>query len=203
MQEWRQSWYANPAGWYTLLGLGLLLATLYVPWLTAERTARVERRAERLGAKLLDAVVEFDQCLEASSLPTLLARWAMLNARDAEFTDDLEVVTTGRPGVLLTALNKHYAFQLAESPPPPQFQAGRDSVPAYEVVVWPRDQDGPGHAAYFLPSNAARAYTRNLSALYGGLDRAPLPGSCHSVPYIGRHEHWHYRSANDERWILY
>lgn len=203
MSGWRQSWYANPAAWYTLVGLGLLSATLYVPWLTAERTARAERRAERLGARLLGVVTEFDQPLEPESMPTILARWAMACERDGDYTADLDVIAADGAGVLLVAVNKHYVFQLAESPPPQQFRTGTGSMPAYEVVVWPRDQTGPGHAAYFLPSNAPRAYTRNLTALYAGLDRRPLPGSGHSVPYIGRHEQWHYRSANDERWILY
>ncbi|MCU0864676.1 MAG: hypothetical protein MUC36_12840 [Planctomycetes bacterium] len=203
MSEWRQSWYANPASWYTLLGLGLLFTTLYVPWLTAERTARVERRAEHLGSQLLRTVEELKLQLDAESVPLVMARWLMLAERDGEFHADLETIDSGVPGALLTARNKHYMFQLAESPPPAQFHAGPDGMPAYEVVVWPRDGNGPGHAAYFLPSNAPRAYSRNLSADYLGFERAPAPGSCHSTPNIGRQEQWHYRSVNDERWILY
>jgi hypothetical protein len=203
MTEWRRSWFGNPAAWYTAIGFGLLFLTVYVPWLTAERTARVERRAERIAALLAEVVADIDRQLEADDVPIALARLYLAAERTGEFTADLERVEPPLPGTLLTLRNKHYAFHLAASPPPAQYPIGRDTIPAYEVLAWPLTRHGPGHAAFFVPDNAPRAYTRNLGASFAGMDQPPPPGSCHAVPGLGREAQASYRSANDERWILY
>jgi hypothetical protein len=77
-------------------------------------------------------------------------------------------------------------------------------VSAYECLAWPLSEVGPGHGVFFHPDDAPRAYTRNLTAGYWGLGtHRPLPGQCHRLVGEVSSGRGYYRSAGDERWILY
>lgn len=202
MQQWRHPRLANPANWFLLLGLCLLGLSLWIPWFTATRTARVEMRADQIAELLLEATHGLDCRLDAAGLDVVQARFAALCAAQGVFTADLEPVEPRWPDTLLSLANKHYAFQLANSPPPPRALASRDAIPALEVVAWPLTATGPGHSAFFHPDNAPRAYTRNKAASYEGAARRPLPGQCHR-PGEGSVSGQFYRSVVDERWLHY
>lgn len=202
MQNWRRRGIGTPAGWYTAIGVLMLAGSIWVPFLTAERTARVEERADSIAERLLGASNEWAGRLDADAIEVVLARFYCLALRDGVFLNDLEVVTPPLPGTLLTLRNKHYAFHLAASPPDPTAIVGRDSEPAYEALAWPLGVAGPGHSAFLYCDDAPPAYTRNLSAGYVGLgSRRPQPGRSHRRT-TGVATEAFYRSFDDERWIL-
>jgi hypothetical protein len=202
MDDWRPSPFRNPGNWYLALGLGGLVMTIYVPWLAAQRTTRVEQRAERIASLLAATAAEFDGDFTAERCEVLAARFLRRVAADGEFAADLEVATT--PGsAWLRFVNKHYTLQLQPSPPSPELPVGRDATLPFEVVAWPRDDAGPGHSKYFFPEHGPRAFTRNLAGRYSAGAGESSPGSCHPVPGQGREGQRAYRSADDERWLLY
>jgi hypothetical protein len=201
----------DPATWYLLGGLLLIGLTLWLPWLSAARSTRVELRADHLAAALLEAAAGLPAEPAPGDVEHVLGRLFALAASRGIFAADLEQVDLPGPGVVLCLTNKHYAFQLAASPPDPSARVGRDAVPALEVLAWPRDGLGPGHAVFFHAQNAPRAYTRNLgNAIQGtGPWRAqsregrPAPGSAQQRQgglFDGRGS---YRSSSEDRWILY
>ena len=203
MQKWRQSRFANPATWYLIAGFALLVISLWVPWATAERTARIERRADDIAALLIEAANAFPDDLDAADARVVFARFLRLAARDRIIVSDLEPIEPPLPGTLLLLQNKHYAFHLAVSPPPQDEVVGPDTMSAREVMAWPLTATGPAHCAFFHPDDGPRAFTRNLNAGYADLgDKRPLPGRSHPVPRV-REIASYYRSADDERWILY
>lgn len=200
----RAAAWRNPANWYLLVGMALIALSLWVPWLAAARSARVEQRAERIAGLLLQA---------ASNMPLpplddpehVCSRFWALALADGVFVSDLERIDPAPPDVLLAFTNKHYAFQLAASPPDPLAIVGKDTVPALEVLAWPLSITGPAHSAYLHAENAPRAYTRNLNgSLVGLTDRRPLPGvgqrRAAANPFDTGES---YRSVTDERWILF
>lgn len=200
MTAWRRSKWADPARWYLLVGVALLATSIWVPFLTAERTARTEQRADQIAAALLQAVNEQVFPLDDETLPIVLARCYCLAASDGQFVGDLEPIDEAPADVLLCLQNKHYLFHLAVSPPDQAAVPGRGTVPSYEVMAWPRERIGPAHSAFFYPDNALRAYSRNLAASHYGMRRRPAPGTNHrraETLLVGRS----YRSADDERWI--
>jgi hypothetical protein len=202
MQNWRRRGIGTPAGWYTLIGLGLLAGSIWVPFLTAQRTARVEERADQIAAHLLEATRPVPGRLDGVT-DFVLAQFHCLALRDQVFVNDLEVLAP-LPGTLLLLRNKHYAFHLAESPPEPNATIGRDTEPAYEVLAWPIESVGPGHSAFLYCDDAPPAFTRNLTAGYTGFGkRRPQPGRSHRRPVSGVDTEAFYRSYDDERWILY
>lgn len=205
MQDWRRSRWANPARWYTVAGLAALGLSLWLPWMTAARTARVEQRADRIAELLLRAARDRSEPAEEAGLQFVLARFHGLAAAEGVFVSDLERVEPAPPGTLLCLTNKHYAFQLAATPLPPNQVPGRDSVAAVEVIAWPLTATGPGHSAYFHPEDGPRAYSRNLYASYAGLGgRRPQPGSSHRpLRRQGDELPGWYRGADDERWIVF
>jgi hypothetical protein len=204
MQNWRRRGIGTPAGWYTLLGVGLLAGSLWVPFLTAERTARVEQRADQIAALLLDATRLLPGPLDAAATEVALARFYQLALRDQVHLTDLERIEPPLPGTLLTLRNKHYAFHLAESPPEPTATVGRGAVTAYEAMAWPLAAVGPGHSAFLYCDDAPAGYTRNLSAGYVGLEaRRPQPGRSHRRTTTGLESRHFYRSFDDERWSVY
>jgi hypothetical protein len=141
--------------------------------------------------------------LDARSIEVVLARFHRLALRDQVHINDLEVVDPPLPGTLLTLTNKHYAFHLAVSPPEATEIVGRDTEPAYEVIAWPLSAVGPGHSAFLACDDAPRAYTRNLTAGYVGLQsRRPQPGRSHRRA-SGVDTARFYRSFDDERWIVF
>ncbi|MEO6593827.1 MAG: hypothetical protein ABIP94_03645 [Planctomycetota bacterium] len=204
MQEWRPSRFGNPASWYTLLGVVMLGLSVWVPFLSAERTARIEQRADQIASHLLAAARSMPFELDGPTLEVVLARFFALAERDGVFTNDLQVLDPPLPATLLTLENKHYGFHLAISPPDPAAIVGTDTQPGYEVVAWPLSAVGPGRSVFFYPDNAPRAFTRNLSIGYEGLgDRRPVPGKCHRRTAQGQQPTSAYRAYDDERWILY
>jgi hypothetical protein len=203
MQEWRRRGIGTPAGWYTLIGLALLGASIWVPFLTAERSARVEQRADQISGLLLEAIRPLGQ-LDGDSVPVILGRFHRLALRDRVHVGDLEPLAEPLPGTLLCLANKHYAFHVAVSPPEETAVRGPDTEDAYEALAWPLSEGGPGHGVFFHPDDALRAYTRNLNAGYHGFgERRPEPGRCHRRDLTLIEGSRLYRSAGDERWILY
>lgn len=204
MQNWRRTHFGNPATWFLLLGVAMLGATLWVPWFTAERTARIERRADAIAELLLAAARDFDGAIDEADAQIVHARFLRLALRDQLHTADLEVHEPPLPGTVLTMVNKHYGFHLAVSPLEANVIAGRGTQPAREVMAWPLTSTGPGHCAFFHPDDAPRAYSRNLAAGYAGLgSRRPIPGRSHRRPHGLAEVTSYYRSFDDERWILY
>lgn len=206
MQNWRRRGIGTPAGWYTLLGLALLGASLWVPFGTARRTARLEQRADEIAALLLAATATIPGPLDDADVPHVLACFFALALRDEVHIGDLERVDPPLPGTLLTLQNKHYAFHLAVSPPAANATVGRGTEPAYEAMAWPLEAIGPGHSAFFHADDAQRAYTRNLGAgnrapLQGLGGERPTPGHSHRRPTTAIDTRWFYRSFDDERWI--
>lgn len=203
MSSWRPSSFRNPATWYLLLGIGLLGMSLWVPWFTAERTARIERRADAIAEAMVEAEREFAGAA-APDPDVLHARFVRLALRDGLHLLDLEMRTPPLPGTLLTLESKHYAFHLAASPAAANVLVGRGTVPAFEAMAWPLSATGPGHCAFFHPDDAPRAYSRNLAASYTGLgDRRPTPGQSHRRPHGLLEITSYYRGFDDERWILF
>ena len=204
MTAWRRSRWANPAAWFTALGVALLGFSLYVPWLTASRTARVERRAEQLAQALLDASSGFEQPLDETDLSGLAGRFYAVAESRGLYTRDLTRLDRPPEGALLCFLNKHYAFQLSESPPGASQRAGAATAPAFEVTAWPESGVGPGHCAFFYPENAARAYTRNLRANYAGTGNTrPMPGRAHRAIGQSGQRAASYTGNDNERWVLF
>lgn len=202
MQQWRHPRLANPANWFLLLGGGLLALSLWIPWFTAVRTARVENRADQITGLLLEAATGLECPLDAAGLEIVMARFQALAAAQGAHLADLERIEPAWPGALLALTSKHYAYQLAISPPPVRSLPSRDSTPALETMAWPLSAVGPGHSVFFHPENAPRAYTRNKAAGFEGLTLRPAAGEAHR-PGEGSVSANYYRSARDERWIHY
>jgi hypothetical protein len=203
MQEWRPTFFRNPAAVLTALGLLLLAFTIWMPWLTASRTARVERRAESIGAALAATVAGNLVDPAALDVDVVVARALKLAEASATYVADLERIEPTPPDVLLLLRNKHYWFHLAVSPPMPNEVVGRGTMPTLEVVAWPLSAAGPGHSCFFFPEDALRSYTRNLSRGYAGLDKRPKPAAAHRRNNAGTGRPGGYRSTDNERWILF
>ncbi|MCA8975933.1 MAG: hypothetical protein KDC98_14520, partial [Planctomycetes bacterium] len=201
MLEARCSGLRNPSTWYLGLGLGLLVLSLWVPYLTASRTTRHEARAHSIAQALLEAIPNHGDRLEPVDFEIVLARFFALASRDDVFVNDLEIVTPPLPNTVMTLRNKHYLFHLAESPPDPRESPSRDALPAYEVMAWPRRTIGPAHSVFFVPENAMPSYTRNLAQGYAGAgDDRPAPGCAQRRQALYE---WttSYYGVDDERWI--
>jgi len=209
MEVSRRSRWCNPGAWLTALGLVLLASTIWVPFQSAERTARVERRADQIAALLLEATsrasdANVGERWDPATAEIVLAYFHALAMRDGAFVNDLEVLDQAMPDSLLTLQNKHYAFQIAVSPPDPKDTPSADAEPAYEVTAWPLSAVGPGRSVFFYPENAPRAYTRNLAKGYTGLDdRRITPGRGHRRLAQTLELRISYRGLDDERWIVF
>ncbi|MFY9343285.1 MAG: hypothetical protein WAT39_12385 [Planctomycetota bacterium] len=193
--------WRNPATWYGLFGVVLLALTLWTPWATAARTTRVEERAQQLAVACAECLASLAPGNDAAAREHFLARWQALAAARGAFVGDLEPgAEPAQPSVLLFA-NKHYAFQVAPSPPPVREPGGPGTLPPLEVIAWPLAAVGPGHCVFFVPSNAPRAYSRNLTAGYAGWHRAPPPGCGHRRAGSANESNLAYRGEDDERWV--
>ena len=203
MQNWRRRGIGTPAGWYTLVGIVMLGVSIWVPFLTAARTARVELRADRIASLLLEASLTVAGPIGDDDVDFVLARFHALALRDGVHTADLERVEPPLADTLLTLENKHYAFHLAVSPPHATAVPGEGTDPAYEVMAWPREKVGPAHTAFFDPDDAPPAFTRNLNRNYHGFGaERPSPGRSHRHPSNVVDTRAFYRSIDDERWIV-
>ena len=199
----------NPATWYTVLGIVLLAATFWIPITTANRTARVEGRADALAEVLLleamaSAPLDFQDPATAAMIYGRLVRRA---ATQNIYVDDLELLPAQPDIQAITLRNKHYVVQLRPSPQaaPNTLQDQElppESLPL-EVLAWPVRSNGPGHGAFFYPEDAEPAFTRNLQFGYHGLEPPhwPRPGHTHRRP--DANDPWHYRDFDDERWLLH
>lgn len=204
MSEWRSTRFRNPAAWLTVFGVALMAFSMFVPWLTATRTARIENRADETAAVLLDASAGFEPPLDGVDRACVLARFYRLATARGVRVKDIELLPDDRPEALLTVRNKHYVFRLASQPPRPAERPTPESVAALEVFAWPLQQLGPAHAAFYYPENAARAFTRNLRSGYFGTDaKAPAPAAGHRRPGTDRRRQAVYVGRDDERWYLY
>lgn len=199
------------SAWSFHLGSGLLLAGFaglgfasWAPWAAGHRTARIEGRAETIGAAL-HAVVRATQPLDLDDpiqRRHILARTFALTVAAGELTDDLTELPPTRPRQLLLA-NKHYVFAVQDSPPPAELATGPGAIPAIEVVVWPAEVRSPAHTAFFWPETAEAASTRNLQAAYAGSLHAPVPAGPHRRRNDASNHHpWAYRGQDDERWLV-
>lgn len=196
--------WLDPATWYLLAGVALIGVSLWLPWFTAARTARVELRADRLAELLLRACAGLPAPPEGPDVDHVLARFFALAGADGVFFTDVERVDAPAAEILLALANKHYALQLTTSPVDPTAIVGRDTVPALEVTAWPLGIAGPGHSVYCYAEGAPRAYTRNLTnGFVGWKGRRPPPGAGQRRIGSTFDTPSSYRSASDERWILY
>jgi hypothetical protein len=205
MSEWRSSRFRNPLAWYTAIAAGMLAFSLWVPWLSATRTARVEGRADKVAAALMTAADGFELPLEEPDLQSLLARFYRTATSSGVRAKDVVRVEPAPSGSLMCLQNKHYAFLLSEAPVDPMSRIGKNTVGSLEVLAWPLSVVGPGHCGFFYAQDACRAYTRNLQRGYAGLkdDTRPLPGAGHRRPGIGSRRQSQYPGNDSERWILY
>lgn len=211
MTEWRSTRFRNPAAWYVLLGTLLLLFSLWVPWLSASRTARTEGRADETAAALLDASLQLEPPFDEATAQILLARFYLLAESRGVRTKDIERLEppSDEPGTWLLLRNKHYLFRVGASPvPTKQARGARISpraVPAIEVIAWPLARVGPGHSAFFYPENAEAAYTRNLRKSYAGTgpEARPEPGAGHRRATNSEPGRDVYPGVDGERWLLF
>lgn len=195
---------ANPMVWLLLGGCLLVALSLWLPWQTAARTARIEARADRIAELLLAAGRSAPPAEDPATRDLVLARFWRLAVAEGVRVEDVQAVEPPLPDTLLVLTNKHYAFQLAWSPLPADAIVARDAVPTREVLAWPLAAVGPAHAAFFHAEDAPRAYTRNLAAGYAGLgERRPPPGAGQRVGPTSLRRWSSYRSRSDERWILH
>ena len=199
----------NPAYWYAVLGAILLGATFWIPITTANRTARVEGRADALAELLLleamaTAPVDFTDPATAAMLYGRLVRRA---ASNSVYVDDIELLPPQADVPAITLRNKHYVVQLRPSPQAAPTTIESQDLPTeslpLEVLAWPLRSNGPGHGAFFYPEDAEPAFTRNLQFGYHGLEPPnwPRPGHTHRRP--DANAPWHYRDFDDERWLLH
>ncbi|MFT4513417.1 MAG: hypothetical protein ACI89X_000349 [Planctomycetota bacterium] len=205
MNEWRRSRFGNPAAWFTAIGCGLLGLSLAIPWLSASRTTRVEKRADGVANALLAASQGFEPPFGSADVQCLLARFYQVAASRGVRINEVVEVEPVLQGTLLCLKNKHYAFQLSESPLDATARAGRGTIGAVEVLAWPLSTVGPGHCVFFYPEGSSRAYSRNLRRSYAGLDQddRPAPGAAHRRPGHGSMKRSQYPGKDNERWIIY
>ena len=205
MNEWRRSRFGNPATWLTVIGSGVLAFTLTIPWLSAARTTRVENRADGVASALLEASEGFSAPLSETDTQCLLARFYLVAACREVRTNEVERIESPSGDVLLSLTNKHYAFQLTQSPIDATARATSKAVAALEVLAWPLSSVGPGHCVFFYPEDASRSYSRNLRASYAGLadETRPAPGAAHRRPGLGSLKRSQYPGNDNERWIIY
>ncbi|MFK7740959.1 MAG: hypothetical protein AB8H80_11610 [Planctomycetota bacterium] len=213
MTEWRRTRFRNPAGWLVFVGVLLLAFSLWVPWLSASRTARTERRADRLAEVLLDATQGFEPPFDGFALEAILARFFLLAEQRGVRSKDIVRAAAEAAAAdggaedagWLLLQNKHYAFRLGPSPASVRETPSREAVPAMEVLAWPLRRAGPGHATFFYPENARRAFTRNLRNGYAGLapESSPAAAAGHRRTGFTGHRQAIYPGNDNERWLTY
>ncbi|MCY2956805.1 MAG: hypothetical protein NT107_07205 [Planctomycetota bacterium] len=196
----------SPAALVIWLLLALLALSVWIPITSGRRTARAEGRGEAITGILL-AVAEEMQPIDFSDrgLPYLLfGRVIASGISLGVFVDDLLPATFESKNAV-TLINKHYCFQLRWSEPADQQAIAMhdDKVPPLEALGWPLENTGPAHAAFFAPEDAEASYSRNLVADYVGTESKywPIPGQQHRRPDASSQPS-HYRSFDDERWLL-
>ncbi len=174
-----------------LLGCVVLGVTLWVPYATAARVARIERRAEAAARAVCGAATElapFDLATPDLAA-SLLER---TEGHDLEVDEEASIA-----GQRLVFGAKHYRIALL---PSPEDEAAPDEPPAFEVYAWPRSYLDAGRSVFFFPSRGLPAFSRNLQAGYAGLDPVPAAGCGHPLDHKPAPGQW-YRGTDDERWL--
>jgi hypothetical protein len=177
----------------------VLGVTLWVPYGTAARTARVEGTGLRLARELLRVATAAPFALDGDGA-ALLDR--MADGRQLEVVPPSGAAgAASRPRLLFAS--KHYYFCIHESPDDWAAPAGPERARPIEVYAWPRSFFGPARSAFFLPSDAPAAYTRNLQLGYVGLEVIPVAGSARPVVAPEEPEDsWRgWRGRDDGRWL--
>lgn len=181
-----------------LLGIAGLVTTFFVPSWSASRVARVEQRAQETAEVLHEIAASIGTADPTAELPAIADR---LRARCSEIGQPDSDLPELEPdaGPTATFGNRHYLFRIVRRPPPPGAEPEAAEEQPLEVYAWPRTTLPPGKTVFYFPVEGRAAFTRNLSAGYAGLSRAPPPGA--GVPRDEPDED-SYRSRDDERWIL-
>jgi hypothetical protein len=207
----------NLGNWLLGAGAVALVASFWIPFAAANRTARVEERAGDVAELLL---------LEASAMQpldladpwqraVLLARLVRACSCGGVFAADLALETPPQDaGNVLWLRNKHYLFQLGLAPGDPHRPPAAGTIPPCEVLAWPADGSCPGHAAFYAAEGTDAAYTRNLQADYQGIEppawsegkpvsqRRPQPAAGLRREFGQEAERAGYRGLDDERWLV-
>jgi hypothetical protein len=217
MAEGRRQRNFNLGNWLVGAGALALVASFWVPFAAAGRTARAEERAGDVADVLLGcagAMQPFDP-VDPWQRDVLLARLVCACSCGGIYAADLALQEppADAPGVLWLH-NKHYLFQLGPVPCDPHRQAPANTIPALEVVAWPADSSCPGHAAFYAAEGTDAAFTRNLQADYQGTQppawtdgraesqRRPPPGAGLRRESGQDAERGGYRGLDDERWLV-
>lgn len=195
----------NPGNLLVLLAVGALGLSFWIPYGTANRTARVEERAGEIAALLLEAASACQPLdltdpgqyalIEARTLKAAHAR----GIPSSSFVDtELPIETLGWGSFLFRG--KHYCFQVTLTP---SEQLRGDTVPPVEVYAWPTTTVGPGHTVFFFSETDQPAFSRNLARGYAGTETAPRPGFGQPRQDDPRGSPDWYRGTDDERWIRF
>lgn len=193
----------NPGNLLVGLAVGALGLSFWVPYGTADRTARVEERAGEIAALLLEAASDCQPLdLTDDRLYTLLEARTVKAAHaqgipSSSFVDpDLPVEELDWGSFLYRG--KHYCYQVTVTP---EDQLQGDVVAPVEVYAWPATELGPGHTVFFFSETDYPAFSRNLSSGFAGTENAPKPGLGRPHPDDRRESRDWYRGTDDERWI--
>lgn len=194
-QPWR-----NPATYLLLVGTLALAVSVLVPFLTGQRSARIEARATGI-MQALAATVEQVRAAHPDQVPDAAEFRAAfrnhLESAQAHLQDLQEIAPL--PETLLSWESKHYLFHLALAP------HAQSAALRLEAAAWPKSNYGPAHAAFYAQEQLPLAYTRNLAASYHGTGaQRLLPGRGQprqaaegsASPAVND-----YRSQEDERWL--
>ena len=186
----------------SVVGLGV---SFWVPYGTAERTARVEGRAGDI-AKVILATASAMQPIDLQDPFTR----AVLQARVVKACDawglpasnflqgDQPIEPFDWPSLVFRG--RHYCFQVTVTPAD---RSAGAAVPPVEVYAWPNNPVGPGHTVFFFPETGEPAFSRNLVANYAAFTRAPRPGAGRHRPLNRESRPEAYRGYDEERWLRY
>jgi hypothetical protein len=207
-----------------LVGVGVLGFSIWLPYLSAERTYRVEIRADRNCASL---------CQIVRSMPGL--SFHDPNVQEQILTrlqnDRLNPVEppAALAGKAFFFTSKHYVFMVTQTPPerlpepielptivpmsprpgsewrwPWRFQEESTRLP-FEIYAWPASLTGPARTAFFYPSDTTPKFCHNLDPTYLGFESFPQPGNARRKLDAGRGRPGvlkAYRGFDGARWLL-
>jgi len=214
MAERRGGYSLDLGRWLVWLGMAGLGLTFWAPWVSAERTRRVEDGADQI-AELLQLTAGSMQPLEPMApfdRTALVARWLRAIAAEGLPWRDLQLIEPPLAGTVLSAHDQHYLFQLARTPS--DLRPGTtlvSSIAPLETLAWPRTVAGPAHSVFYYTEMGDAAFTRNLQAGYVGTDAdRPLAGAGQRSKDPTSDAPGAYRTAvlkaivrqDDERWLV-
>ena len=187
----------NSGNILVLIGLGGLGFGVWLPYGTADRVYRIEKRVSLY-------VGEFVKALEQRES----VDWSDDDARDEFLAEvnassglvdpesSLHLRVTPTPPHLNQCFifsGKHYYYLVAntpqkilgqektiERPGSPPVKVNDPSLAKsapFEVYAWPKDLEQDGRTVFFAATDGSPAFNRNLDGIYVGLDRTPTPGA--------------------------